>query len=89
MKLSELLSVAQEELKDFTTVAKPDFRLEEAEYDNDKKVWNVIVSFLAENTNKRLMPAGTLLSEYQYHRIYKKLKINDHRELVGLYIYER
>ncbi len=89
MKLNELLAVAQEELKDFTTVIKPDFRLEEAEYDKDTKIWNVVVSFLVENTNKRLIATGTLLSDFQYHRIYKKLKINDHKALVGLYMYEK
>ena len=87
MTLKELHDVAKREMQYLTTVPQPDFRLEEAEYDKEKQVWNTVVSFLVENTNKRMTPIGTFTTDFQYHRIYKKVKINDHRDLVGMYIY--
>ena len=89
MNLGELLEVAKRELKVLTTVLNPDFRLEEAEYDHKGKVWNVVVSFLVENTNKRQLTGGLVVPGLNYDRIYKKLKINDQRVLVGLYMYEK
>ncbi len=87
MTLSELHEVAKKELVGLTTVTNPDFRLEEAEYDKASHIWNVVVSYLVNNTNKRVNALGSLTSEFEYHRIYKKLRINDHRELVGLYMH--
>lgn len=86
MSLKDLLNLAVEHLSPLTTVSKPDFRLEQAEYNKVEKVWDIVVSYLVENTNKR-MNAITIISEFQYYRIYKRVKINENSEIIGLYIY--
>lgn len=89
MTFKELLDLAIEELKELTQVESPDFRLEQAEFEKSKGVWHIVVSFLVENVNKRILniPNG-LLGEFKYFRIYKKLKINNQdREVIGLYMF--
>ena len=54
ISLKELLEIAIKELCVLTTVANPDFRLEQAEFIDSKNEWEIVVSFLVENTNKRL-----------------------------------
>ena len=88
MTLKDLLWVATNQLRGLTTVPNPDFRLEQAEHNKDEGVWDIVVSYLVENTNKRTNPLANLTSEFQYHRIYKRLKITDDREFVGFYIYD-
>lgn len=88
MSLKELLEVAIEQLSNLTTIGRPDFRLEQAEYKKDEAVWEIVVSYLVENTNKRsASPLSALASEYQYLRMYKRLKINKDKEIVGFYIF--
>jgi hypothetical protein len=88
MSLKEILEIAKAELSDLTDLSKPDFRLEQAEYKNDQGIWDVVVSYLVENTNKRsASPLAALASDYQYHRIYKRLKIDNDKAVVGFYIY--
>ena len=87
LTLKELLETAKTELKDLTTLQNPDFRLEQAEFKKDENNWNIVISYLVENTNKRINPLSVLTSDFQYHRIYKQLKINNKKEILGLYIY--
>lgn len=87
MTLKDLLNVAKVQLRELTTVKDPDFRLEQAEYKKDERVWDIVVSYLVENTNKRMSPLSALTSEFQYYRMYQRLKINDEKEIAGLYIY--
>lgn len=87
MTLREVLDAAKVHLKELTTVQEPDFRLEQAEYDKSASEWELVVSFLVDNTNKRTLPMGLLTSEFQYHRIYKRIKIDDNKEFKGLFIY--
>ncbi|MBU3663529.1 MAG: hypothetical protein FGM41_10075 [Bacteroidetes bacterium] len=86
-KFKELLETATLELKDLTTVQNPDFRLEQAEYNEMKKEWEIVVSFLVKDNNKRLNPIGLSLSEFEFQRIYKKLKINSSNEIMGLFLF--
>ncbi len=89
MKLNELFNIAQKELKDLSNLSNPDFRLEQAELISNENVWEIVVSFLVENTNKKISPFGSLTAEYQFHRMYKKVKINnDNGEIIGFYIYD-
>ena len=87
MTLKELLDIAKIQLKDLTTLENPDFRLEQAEYKKDEGIWDIVVSYLVENTNKRLSAIAALSSEFQFHRIYKRIKIDDSKNIIGLYIY--
>jgi len=88
MILKDLLNLVKTQLRDLTTVQNPDFRLEQAEYNKDEGVWDIVVSYLVENTNKRMNSISVLTSEFQYLRMYKRLKINDNQEILGFYIYD-
>lgn len=88
MNLGELLSIAAEALRDLSRLGNPDFRLEQAEYKKDEDVWEVVVSYLVENTNKRNVSLMAITSEFQYLRLYKKLRINKNKEVVALYMYD-
>lgn len=88
MGLKELLDIAKSELKDLTTLPNPDFRLEQAELNKDEGIWNIVVSYLVENTNKRSTPIAALTSEYAFYRMYKRLKIDNRTKgVTGLYIF--
>jgi len=89
MTLKELLDLSKGHLKDMSTLENPDFRLEQAEYDEDKGIWEIIVSYLVENTNKRNSPLSAITSEFQYYRIYKRIKIDKDQNIVGFYIYNK
>ena len=88
MKLSELLKIAEGGLKDLSPLENPDFRLEQAEYKESMEEWEIVVSYLVENTYKKMSPLASLSSEFKYFRIYKKVKINKENEIVGFYIYD-
>jgi hypothetical protein len=88
MTLKELLNISINHLKDLTSVTNPDFRLEQAEFIQSEDLWEVIVSYLVENTNKKTNPLAPFSADFQYHRMYKKLRIdNSSKEIVGFYIY--
>jgi len=87
MTLKELLEIATEHLLPLTTVSKADFRLEQAEYNKKEAVWEIVVSFLVENTNKITNPLTALASGFQYHRMYKKVKITSDGVFKGFYIF--
>lgn len=88
MIFKKLLEIAVEGLSDLSTLENPDFRLEQAEYIEKDKIWEIIVSYLVDNTNKKSTSISAITGVFQYFRIYKKLKINDQNEIIGFYIYE-
>lgn len=87
MKLKELLDIAISELRTLTTVDKPDFRLEQAIYKEDEKIWEIVVSYLVENTNKPIRTVLIGQIEFQFLRLYKRLLINESKEIVGMFIF--
>ncbi len=87
LTFKDLLSLAKAHLKDMSTLSNPDFRLEQAELDKDENSWEIVVSYLVENTNKRTNPITALTSEFQFLRMYKKIRINDKGEIIGFYIF--
>lgn len=90
MTFKELLDVAKEELQGLSTLPNPDFRLEQVEHTKED-TWDIVVSYLVENTNKRINNLagilGNLPSDFQYHRLYKRLTINKNKEVEGFYMY--
>ncbi|TVP48119.1 MAG: hypothetical protein EA341_11580 [Mongoliibacter sp.] len=86
VKFKELLQIAIENLKDLSTVQEPDFRLEQAVFNEHTKEWDIVVSFLVDNTNQRTSPFE--LPGLKNQRIFKKLKVNSNKEVLGFYIYE-
>ena len=89
MNLKELYQISKAELSELASLENSDFRLEQAEYDKEEKIWEIVVSYLVENTNKPTTPLGALTGGYLFHRIYKKVKIDDDKNLIGFYIYEK
>ena len=90
MKLKELLDIAKGALSEVITVENPDFRLEEVKYDQDNKLWDITVSYLAENTNEKTSSFHMITSPmYKYERIYKRLTIDEDKNITGLYIFEK
>ena len=88
MNFKELLDIAKAELADLTSVDNPDFRLEQAEHDKETNVWEIVVSYLVENANRKIRPLTNLSTGFEYLRMYKALKINADKEVIGLYMFE-
>ncbi len=89
MKLKELYAIAKKELADISPIENSDFRLEQAEYNKKEKIWEIVVSYLVENTNKPIKAFAALAPEFKYHRIYKTVKIDDLGKIIGFYIYTK
>lgn len=89
MNLKELYQIAKNELSGLSSVGESDFRLEQAEYNKEEEIWEIVVSYLVENTNKPTSPLGALTSGYTFHRIYKKVKIDNNKNVLGFYIYDK
>ena len=89
MNLKELYHIAKKELEDLSPLENADFRLEQAEYKREEEIWEIVISFLVENTNKPISPLGALTSGFNYHRIYKKVKIDKNNQVVGFYIFDK
>lgn len=86
MKFAELITVVKQELKHLSTLDNPDFRLEEAEQYDDKS-WNLVVSYLVENSNKKLTSLNAFGATFEFLRLYKKVKISENGEILGIYMY--
>ena len=89
MNIKELLNIVKTELKDLSTLNNPDFRIEQVEYKKDEDYWEIVVSYLVDNTNPRNLLPGIVSSEFRYHRLYKRIKIDKEKKVVGMYIYEQ
>jgi hypothetical protein len=88
MNLKELLNIAKSELIDMSTLTNPDFRLEQAEFFKDTNNWEIVVSYLIENTNPKNSPLSAIITEFKYHRIYKRIQIDEDKNVVGFFMYE-
>ncbi len=86
VKFKELLQIAEDSLRELTTVPNPDFRLEQAVFNDQTKVWDIVVSYLVENSSQGLITID--LPSLKNQRIFKKLKVNSNKEVLGFYIYE-
>jgi hypothetical protein len=88
MNLKELLNIAKSELVDMSTLSNPDFRLEQAEFFKDTNNWEIVVSYLIENTNPKNSSLAAIITEFKYHRIYKRIQIDEDKNVVGFFMYE-
>lgn len=89
MKLKDILEIAKNELADLSTIENPDFRLEQAVFKQNEKIWEVVVSYLVENTNKPSKAFSALSPEFAFLRMYKKLEINDKNEVIGFLMFDK
>ncbi len=90
MDIKEIYQIAKNLLESFTNRECLDFRLEQAEFNKDDKIWEIVVSYLVENINKASNTFSVLgIKEFPFERIYKKVKINENKEVLGFYIFEK
>ncbi|MGJ3234968.1 hypothetical protein [Marivirga sp.] len=91
MNFKELYKIAKESLEELSPLDEADFRLEQAEYNDHDETWDIVVSYLVENINKPDSPLGALSTgfKYQYHRVYKKVKIDKNKNVKGFYMFEK
>lgn len=88
MNFKELYSTAEEQLSMLSNLEDSDFRLEQAEYLEDEDIWEIIVSYLVPNINRSESGLSILNpANLPYNRIYKRVKINNKKEVVGFYMY--
>lgn len=92
MNLNELLGIAKQHVSGLSELSDPDIRLEQAEFIKKDRCWEIVVSYLVANTNKRISSSGfgalgSHAVDFQYYRIYKKLKINENKEIMGMYMF--
>ena len=72
MKLKDLLENATTQLRDLSPLENPDFRLEQAVFNKEENVWEIVVSYLVENNNRISSPIAPLALQSPFQRIYKK-----------------
>ncbi|WP_291134365.1 hypothetical protein [Flavobacterium sp. UBA7663] len=87
LTLKELYNISKNELSDILPKGDNDFRLEQAEYLHNDQVWEVVVSYLTENKNKKTSVITPFAENYQFERVYKKLLIDTTKRVTGFYIY--
>lgn len=89
MNLKELYQIAKNSFEELSPLQDADFRLEQAEYNKEDKVWEIVVSYLVENTYKPESPLGAFSSGLKYDRVYKQVKIDENKNVLGFYIFDR
>ncbi len=91
MKLKDLLDTARDHLSELTEVPEPDFRLEQAVFQEEEDLWDVVVSFLvirhALQQNKVAANGGGSFFLPEYERVYKRLKIDSNQQVQGFYLF--
>ncbi|WP_157663303.1 hypothetical protein [Polaribacter sp. SA4-12] len=88
MKFKDLYITARNELSDLVQLENSDFRLEQAEYNKKGKYWEIVVSYLIENTNEPINSLASFAVQFKHKRMYKTMKIKDSGEVLGFYIYD-
>jgi hypothetical protein len=83
MELKELYQIAKAQLSETVNTENPDFRLEQAEYNEEQKEWEIVVSYLVKN-NEGNIPSSFVSP---FNRLYKRVRLNDKKEVLGFYIY--
>jgi hypothetical protein len=88
MTLKELFDIAKSQLQDLTSLDAPDFRLEQAELLTEEELWEIVVSYLVEDTTKNATPSAALTSEHHFKRVCKRIRIDKEKNIVGFYMYD-
>ncbi|MEB2780140.1 hypothetical protein U3A58_07025 [Algoriphagus sp. C2-6-M1] len=86
LSLKEIFEAAKKQFAELINIQESDFRLEQIEFKKEEKAWDVVVSYLQENKN-RGSSAVSVFSFLPYERIYKRLKIDENKEVVGIYMF--
>ncbi len=91
LSFEKLIEISKDVAKKLTNVTEFDLRLEQAEYNKETKVWDIVVSFLyEENEGSNIASFLEIDTTVTTHltRIYKKFKISDSEEVLGYYFYD-
>ena len=86
LSLKDVFEVAKKQFAELINIQESDFRLEQLEYKKSEKIWEVVVSYLVENKN-RSFSATLSFSTLPFERVYKRLKIDENKEVVGIYMF--
>ncbi|WP_250631295.1 hypothetical protein [Rhodoflexus caldus] len=88
LDIKPLYHKAVQALSNVANSTSPDFRFEQAEYDEKKKFWKIVVSYLEPNTNVSTQPPHmTPWYDLPYERVYREVWINDKEEIVKVKIF--
>lgn len=90
LPLEKLKQISYEELKNVYPLENADFRLEQFNFDSEKKEYHVVVSFLLENKNvddSPLAKLSTLNVNLKFERVYKELTVSEEGKVKGFYIF--
>lgn len=86
LSLKEVFEAAKKQFAELINIQESDFRLEQLEYKKEEKVWDVVVSYLLENKN-RGVTANSIFSFLPFERVYKRLKIDENKEVIGIFMF--
>jgi hypothetical protein len=86
LSLKEAFEAAKKQFAELINIQESDFRLEQLEYKKEEKAWDVVVSYLQENKNRGISPTP-IFGILPYERIYKKLKIDENKEVIGIFMF--
>ena len=86
LSLKEVFEAAKSQFAELINIQESDFRLEQLEYKREEKIWEVVVSYLVENKN-RSVSATISFSTLPYERVFKRLKIDEKKEVVGIFMF--
>lgn len=94
MDLKEFYIITKRALESLQGTEPLDFRLEQVEYEKANNQWDVVVSYLVKNQNKRdhslLEVSGWVTdADLEYERVYKSLKIDQNKEVVGFHMFTK
>lgn len=86
LSLKEIFEASKSVLSEIVSLPDPDFRLEQVEFKKDQKIWEVVISFLVANKNR---PVGItpITFSFPVERVYKRLKIDENKEVLGIYMF--
>lgn len=86
ISLKEVFEAAKKQFAELINIQESDFRLEQLEYKKEEKAWDVVVSYLLENKNRGVSPTS-IFGFLPFERVYKRLKIDENKEVVGIYMF--
>jgi|GEM_PF-643089 len=91
LSFGDLKRIAESIINEFTELESPDLRLEEVEYNDKEEIWEIVVSFLVKSKDPNVLSfiAFKNESEYNLTRLYKKIKIDNDSNIIGVYIHDR
>jgi len=84
LSLKEVFEAAKKQFAELINIQESDFRLEQLEHRKEEKIWEVVVSYLVENKNRASL---ALLNSLPFERVYKRLKIDENKDVVGIFIF--